>query len=210
MVRSKSDGDNIIMAEDYIAQFIEHMKKIRGYVFKPDKKPEKIPTIHQQTEDILRKLPYRANNWLAIQGTDKWLGLSKDQIHDRLLTFDSPELGVRASVVSLISRAVRKNQSPTLSVNQIFFEEDGWAENKENYAEEFKKMGISHDTQYNVLDKKSITPLVTAMAIVEMGAEDYNSISQEERDRIINEGIDMAHTYVSNQKYRHYGILYGE
>ena len=48
------------------------------------------------------------------------------------------------------------------------------------------------------------------MALVEMGAEDYNSISQKERDKIINEGIDMAHTYVSNPEYGHYGILYGE
>ena len=35
-------------------------------------------------------------------------------------------------------------------------------------------MGISNDTQYNILDKKSLTPLVNAMALVEMGADDYN------------------------------------
>ena len=97
-----------------------------------------------------------------------------------------------------------------LSINQIFFEEDPWAENEENYAEAFEKLGLSHDTQYDVLDRKSITPLVNTMALTEMGAEDYNSISQKERDRIINEGIDMAYAYVSSPEYTHYGILYGE
>ena len=196
--------------EDYVTQFLEQMKKIPGYVFKSEKKPEKIPSVQKQTETILRELPYRANNWLAIQGKDKWIGLSKDQLHHKLLTFDNPELGVRASIVSLISRAVRKNKSPKLSINQIFFEEDPWAEKKENYAEVFKKLGISYDTQYDVLDRKSITPLVNTMALTEMGAEDYNSISKKERDRIINEGIDMAYEYVSNPEYTHYGILYGE
>ena len=210
MEQLETSGDNYTMAEDYIQQFIDHMQDLKGKVFTRFKQEEKIPTIHHQTEEILRKLPYRANNWLALQGKDPWLGLSKDQIHDKLLTFDSPELGIRASVVSLASRAARKNQNPTLTINQIFFEKDGWAEASENYAAEFKKMGISNDTQYNILDKKSLTPLVNAMALVEMGADDYNSMSSKERDKIINEGIDMAYKYISSPEYGHYGVFYGD
>ena len=68
-----------------------------------------------------------------MQGSDDWEGLSKDQIHKRQLKFDNPEDGIRAGVISLFTRAERKNNEPYLTFNQIFFEDDGWAEDKESY-----------------------------------------------------------------------------
>ena len=64
-----------------------------------------------QTDTVLSSditLPIRTNNWMSVQGSDDWLGLSKDQIHKRQLKFDSPEYGIRAGAISLITRALRK------------------------------------------------------------------------------------------------------
>ena len=87
-----------------------------------------------QTDTVLNiALPERTNNWMSVQGIDDWEGLSKDQIHKRQLKFNKPEDGIRAGVISFFTRAKRKYNEPYLTLNQIFFEEDGWAEDKESY-----------------------------------------------------------------------------
>ena len=78
-------------------------------------------------------LPERTNNWMSVQGGGDWEGLSKDQIHKRQLKFDSPEYGIRAGAISIMTRALRKNNKPEINISQIFFEDDGWAEDKESY-----------------------------------------------------------------------------
>ena len=91
----------------------------------------------EQTDNVLKivikekpviNLPERSNNWMGVQGDDNWVGLAKEQIHERQLKFDTPEQGIRAGVISIITRALRKNNKPEVSISQIFFEEDGWAE----------------------------------------------------------------------------------
>ena len=64
----------------------------------------------EQTDNVLVleksviNLPERSNNWMSVQSKDDWLGLSEEQIHERQLKFDSPEYGIRAGVVSLITK----------------------------------------------------------------------------------------------------------
>ena len=76
-------------------------------------------------------LPVRTNNWMGIQGGGDREGLAEEQIHPRQLRFNSAEDGVRAGAISLITRAIRKNNKPELTINQIFFENDAWAEDRE-------------------------------------------------------------------------------
>ena len=84
-------------------------------------------------EKPLISLPERSNNWMGVQSDDDWLGLSEYQIHDRQRKFDTPEYGIRAGAISLMTRALRKNSKPELTISQIFFESDGWAEDQQSY-----------------------------------------------------------------------------
>ena len=155
-----------------------------------------------QTDTVLSSditLPIRTNNWMSVQGSDDWLGLSKDQIHKRQLKFDSPEYGIRAGAISIMTRALRKNNKPEISISQIFFEDDGWAEDKESYKLDTISKGFRDTDIIDVMDRDQMKKLINFISNHEMGAEPYSKI--KDKDRVIDKGLDMAYEYILSDDY---------
>ena len=147
----------------------------------------------------LNVLPERTNNWMSVQGSDDWEGLSKDQIHKRQLKFDNPEDGIRAGVISLFTRAERKNNEPYLTFNQIFFEDDGWAEDKESYKLDAISKGFTDDYIVDVMDRDQLKTLINFIATHEVGLDDY--VNLKNKSEILDKGINMAYDYVTSDEY---------
>ena len=144
-------------------------------------------------------LPNRTNNWMSVQGSDDWEGLSDEQVHKRQLKFDSPEYGIRAGAISLITRALRKNNKPEVSISQIFFEEDGWAEDKQSYKMDAISKGFNDTDIIDVMDRDQLKPIINFIATHETGIEDYINIKN--KSEIMDKGIDMAYEYVLSDEY---------
>ena len=144
-------------------------------------------------------LPIRTNNWMSVQGGGDWEGLSKDQIHKRQLKFDSPEYGIRAGAISIMTRALRKNNKPEINISQIFFEDDGWAEDKESYKLDAMSKGFSDDYTVDVMDREQLSTLINFISNHEMGLDEYLKLN--DRVEVINKGIDMAYDYVLSDEY---------
>ena len=166
---------------------LAHVKDKVGMFFNPPKYEE---------------LPAQANNWLALQGNDQWEGLSKDQSrHKKTLSFDNPESGIRASIISLASRAARTNNSPKISLNQIFFGESPWAEDQGSYRKYFKDLNLPTNTIYDMSNRESVNSLINTLSRMEMGKTDYESMDSDQRNHIINNGIDMAYERLIDPDY---------
>ena len=170
----------------------------------------------EQTDNILTivikenpviSLPERSNNWMGVQSDDDWVGLSEEQIHEKQLKFDTPEQGIRAGAISLITRALRKNNKPEVSINQIFFDEDGWAEDKESYRLDTISKGFSDTDIIDVMDRDQIKKLINFISNHEMGARNYEAIT--DKDEIINRGLDMAYDYVLSNEYSLRNLING-
>jgi len=147
----------------------------------------------------LPALPSRTNNWMSVQGNDDWEGLSDEQVHKRQLKFDSPEFGIRAGAISLITRALRKNNKPEVNFSQIFFEEDGWAEDKESYKLDAMSKGFNDTDMIDVMDRDQLKPLISFISNHEMGPEEYKNL--ENKDEVISKGLDMAYEYILSDDY---------
>jgi len=154
--------------------------------------------IVKEKPDLI-SLPERSNNWMGVQSDDDWEGLSKDQIHKRQLKFDSPEYGIRAGAISLITRALRKNNKPELTIDQIFFESDGWAEDKQSYIMDTISKGFSNTDTIDVMDRDQIKKIINFISNHEMGAKNYEAITN--KDKVINKGLDMAYDHVLSNEY---------
>ena len=144
-------------------------------------------------------LPTRTNNWMSVQGSDDWLGLSKDQIHKRQLKFDNPEYGIRAGAISIMTRALRKNNKPEINISQIFFEDDGWAEDKESYKLDTISKGFRDTDIIDVMDRDQMKNLINFISNHEMGVDSYATI--KDKDRVIDKGLDMAYEYILSDDY---------
>ncbi len=163
----------------------------------------------EQTNNVLKivikekpsliSLPIKTNNWMSVQGSDDWEGLSKDQIHKKQLKFNSPEYGIRAGVISLFTRAERKNKKPYLTFNQIFFEDDGWAENKESYKLDMISKNFTETDTIDLMDRDKLKPFIHFMINHEIGVDDYEKL--KDKDKIIDKGISMAYEYVNSDEY---------
>ena len=163
----------------------------------------------EQTDNVLKiiikekpssiALPIRTNNWMSVQGNDSWEGLSDEQVHDRQLKFDSPEYGIRAGAISLITRALRKNNKPEVNFSQIFFEDDGWAEDKESYKLDAMSKGFDDNYTVDVMDREQLSTLINFISNHEMGLDEY--LKLDDRVGVINKGIDMAYDYVLSDEY---------
>ena len=172
----------VLMAKDNLAEQTNNVLKI---VIK--EKPSLI------------SLPIKTNNWMSVQGGDDWEGLSKDQIHKRQLKFDSPEYGIRAGAISLITRALRKNNKPEVNFSQIFFEDDGWAEDKESYKLDAISKGFTDDYIVDVMDRDQLKTLINFIATHEVGLDDY--VNLKNKSEILDKGINMAYDYVTSDEY---------
>ena len=115
------------------------------------------------------------------------------------MTFDTPEHGIRAGAISLITRALRKNNKPEVSISQIFFDEDGWAEDKESYKLDAISKGFSDTDTINVMDGDQMKNLINFISNHEMGAENYEAITN--KNEVINKGLNMAYDYVLSNEY---------
>ena len=144
-------------------------------------------------------LPVKTNNWMSVQGIDKWLGLSTNQIHSRQLKFISPEYGIRAGVISIITRALRKNNTLKINLQQIFFDADGWAEDKESYRLNMISKGFNEAFVVNVMNKNEMKILINFIINHEMGATEYNKLTN--KTTTIEKGLDMAYNYVLSNEY---------
>jgi putative lipase involved disintegration of autophagic bodies len=144
-------------------------------------------------------LPVKTNNWMGIQGGGDWEGLAKEQIHPRQLTFNNAEDGVRAGAISLITRAIRKNNKPELTINQIFFEDDAWAEDKESYKMDTMSKGISANDVIDVMDRNKMIELIKFISNHEMGPNQYGQLKNV--DKTINKALDRAYEYVLSDDY---------
>ena len=163
----------------------------------------------EQTNNVLKivikekpslvALPERTNNWMSVQGGGDWLGLSDEQVHKRQLKFDNPEYGIRAGAISLITRALRKNNKPEVTMSQIFFEDDGWAEDKESYKLDAISKGFSDDYTIDVMDREQLSTMINFISNHEMGLDEY--LKLEDRVGVINKGIDMAYEYILSDEY---------
>ena len=147
----------------------------------------------------MSSLPTRTNNWMSVQGNDSWEGLSNEQVHDRQLKFDSPEYGIRAGAISLITRALRKNNKPEVNFSQIFFEDDGWAEDKESYRLDTISKGFRDTDTIDVMDRDQMKNLINFISNHEMGVDSYANI--KDKDKVIDKGLDMAYEYILSDEY---------
>ena len=159
----------------------------------------------QQMDNVLvivkekPNLPVRTNNWMGIQGGGDWEGLAEEQIHPRQLTFNNAEDGVRAGAISLITRAIRKNNKPELTINQIFFEDDAWAEDRESYKMDILSKGISETNTIDVMDRDKMVELIKFISNHEMGPNQYGQLKNI--DKTINKALDRAYEYVLSDEY---------
>ena len=144
-------------------------------------------------------LPVRTNNWMGIQGGGDWEGLAEEQIHPRQLTFNNAEDGVRAGAISLITRALRKNNKPELTINQIFFEDDAWAEDRESYKIDTMSKGIFGTDTIDVMDRDKMVELIKFISNHEMGPNQYGQLKNI--DKTINKALDRAYEYVLSDDY---------
>ena len=159
---------------------------------------DNVLVIVKEKPDLI-SLPERSNNWMGVQSDDEWEGLSEDQIHERQRKFDSPEYGIRAGAISLMTRALRKNNKPELTISQIFFESDGWAEDKESYRLDTISKGFSDTDIIDIMDREQMKKLINFISNHEMGAKNYEEITN--KNEIINKGLDMAYDYVLSNEY---------
>ena len=159
----------------------------------------------QQMDNVLvivkekPNLPVRTNNWMGIQGGGDWEGLAEEQIHPRQLTFNNAEDGVRAGAISLITRALRKNNKPELTINQIFFEDDAWAEDRESYKIDTMSKGIFGTDTIDVMDRDKMAELIKFISNHEMGPNQYGQLKNV--DKTINNALDRAYEYVLSDDY---------
>ena len=163
----------------------------------------------EQTNNVLKivikekpslvSLPIRTNNWMSVQGSDDWEGLSKDQIHKRQLKFDSPEYGIRAGAISIMTRALKINNKPEVSISQIFFEDDGWAEDKESYRLDTISKGFRDTDIIDVMVRDQMKNLINFISNHEMGVDSYANI--KDKDKVIDKGLDMAYEYILSDDY---------
>ena len=163
----------------------------------------------EQTNNVLKivikekpslvALPIRTNNWMSVQGGGDWEGLSDNQLHKRQLTFDNAEDGIRAGAISIITRALRKNNKPELTMNQIFFETDGGAEDKESYKMDMMSKGFRDTDIIDVMDRDQMKNLINFISNHEMGVDSYANI--KDKDKVIDKGLDMAYEYILSDDY---------
>ena len=159
----------------------------------------------QQMDNVLvivkekPNLPVRTNNWMGIQGGGDWEGLAEEQIHPRQLTFNNAEDGVRAGAISLITSALRKNNKPELTINQIFFEDDAWAEDRESYKIDTMSKGIFGTDTIDVMDRDKMVELIKFISNHEMGPNQYGQLKNV--DKTINKALDRAYEYVLSDDY---------
>jgi len=158
-------------------------------------------------------LGYRTNNWLSIHqlGID-WDGLSeikedkkvlpnfKKETHSVMEVFDTPEFGVRAAMVDVMTKAL-KTGSPEMTLKKLI--DSGYMENATNYVNVGKGLGINLNTKFNLFNKEEAMKWFDYMLLSEMGTF-KNNIPKAERDKVFNSAYSMAMDRMRDESYTYH------
>ena len=166
-------------------------------------------------QDMGYQLPlgYRTNNWLSIHQLGiPWDGLSevkedkkvlpnfKKENHSVMEVFNTPEFGVRAAMVDVMTKAL-KTGSPEMTLKKLI--DSGYMENATNYVNVGKGLGINLNTKFNLFNKEEAMKWFDYMLLSEMGRfKDY--IPKAERDKVFNSAYDMAMDRLKDKNYTYY------
>lgn len=138
-----------------------------------------------------------ANNWFSIHsnpGVD-WEGRKKkeDKRHKIIEEFYDPIDSTRAIYRNFWTRNLRNNRGSTFKVGDIFDKNDAfgaYAENPKPYFDTLEDFGYTLDSVIDLRDENSIGKFFNYLASIEIGRGYFDkNISQEEKQRVINEGI---------------------
>ena len=158
-------------------------------------------------------LGYRTNNWLSIHQLGiPWDGLSevkedkkvlpnfKKENHSVMEVFNTPEFGVRAAMVDVMTKAL-KTGSPEMTLKKLI--DSGYMENATNYVNVGKGLGINLNTKFNLFNKEEAMKWFDYMLLSEMGRF-KDDIPKAERDKVFNSAYDMAMDRMKDKNYTYY------
>ena len=171
-------------------------------------------------------LGYRTNNWLSQHQLGiNWDGLSKTkedkktlpnfkkETHSVMEVFETPEFGVRAGMVDVMTKALKpaseynkdtitfkegKDGSPIITLQKLI--DSGYMENADNYIRVGKGLGIDLNTEFNLFNKEEAMKWFDYMLLSEMGTF-KNDIPKAERDKVFNSAYDMAMDRMRDETY---------
>ena len=138
-----------------------------------------------------------ANNWFSIHSNPgvNWEGRKKkeDKRHKIIEEFYDPIDSTRAIYRNFWTRNLRNNRGSTFKVGDIFDKKDAfgaYAEDPKPYFDTLEDFGYTLDSVIDLRDRDSTGKFFNYLASIEIGREYFDkNISQEEKQRVINEGI---------------------
>ena len=158
-------------------------------------------------------LGYRTNNWLSIHQLGiPWDGLSevkedkkvlpnfKKETHSVMEVFNTPEFGVRAAMIDVMTKAL-KTGNPEMTLKKLI--DSGYMENATNYVNVGKGLGINLNTKFNLFNKEEAMKWFDYMLLSEMGRF-KDDIPKAERDKVFNSAYDMAMDRMKDKNYTYY------
>ena len=158
-------------------------------------------------------LGYRTNNWLSIHQLGiNWDGLSKvkedkkvlpnfkKETHSVMEVFETPEFGVRAAMVDVMTKAL-KDGSPEMTLKKLI--DSGYMENATNYVNVGKGLGINLNTKFNLFNKEEAMKWFDYMLLSEMGTF-KNNIPKAEIDKVFNSAYSMAMDRMRDESYTYH------
>ena len=153
-----------------------------------------------------------ANNWFSIHHNPGvvWEGIKKeeDKRHKIIEEFYDPVDSTRAIYRNFWTRNLRNNRGSTFKVSDIFDKKDAfgaYAKNPQPYFDTLEDFGYTLDSVINLRDRDSIGKFFNYLASIEIGREYFDkNISQEEKQRVINEGIDKGlESLINDEDYKY-------
>ena len=153
-----------------------------------------------------------ANNWFSIHsnpGVD-WEGRKKkeDKRHKIIEEFYDPVDSTRAIYRNFWTRNLRNNRGSTFKVGDIFDKKDAfgaYAKDPKPYFDTLEDFGYTIDSVIDLRNRDSIGKFFNYLASIEIGREYFDkNISQEEKQRVINEGINKGlNSLINDEDYKY-------
>ena len=153
-----------------------------------------------------------ANNWFSIHHNPGviWEGIKKeeDKRHKVIEEFYDPVDSTRAIYRNFWTRNLRNNRGSTFKVGDIFDKKDAfgaYAKDPKPYFDTLEDFGYTLDSVIDLRDRDSIGKFFNYLASIEIGREYFDkNISQEEKQRVINEGINKGlDSLINDEDYKY-------
>ena len=153
-----------------------------------------------------------ANNWFSIHANPgvNWEGRKKkeDKKHKIIEEFYDPVDSTRAIYRNFWTRNLRNNRGSTFKVGDIFDKKDAfgvYAKDPKPYFDTLEDFGYTLDSVIDLRDRDSIGKFFNYLASIEIGREYFDkNISQEEKQRVINEGINKGlDSLINDEDYKY-------